>query len=198
MKKSVVLMGALLAAAALPGLAQAKDHATSASEQSSLEPSPSEWTGSHELLEYMGEISFFGPNMAGLPPLGPDGITMIGRVEGGTAVGPVLNGEILPAGEDWALIRPDGSLVIDVQLLLKTDDGAYIRIHYEGRWKGENETRQAIIKGEAVEPTDYYLRSAPLFETTDPRYEYLNNVIAVGYGRVERGAGATWRIYRVK
>lgn len=162
------------------------------------DPSPSEWSGSKDTLEYLGEVSFGGPNLAGLPPLGPEGVTMIGRVDGGTATGPILNGEIMPVGEDWAIIKPDGNLRIDVKLLLKTRDGAYIKIRYEGRWQGTDETRKAIISGKEVAPTAYYLRSAPFFETTDPRYSYLNNIVAVGFGRVERGAGATMRIYRVR
>lgn len=162
------------------------------------DPSPSEWSGSKDALEYLGEVSFGGPNLAGLPPLGPEGVTMIGRVDGGTATGPVLNGEIMPVGEDWAVIKPDGNLRIDVKLLLKTRDGAYIKIRYEGRWQGTDATRKDIILGKEVAPTAYYLRSAPFFETTDPRYAYLNNVVAIGFGRVERGAGATMRIYRVR
>ena len=186
MKKAAICISALLALC-VPQMSYAESA-----------PLPSEWSGSEDTLEYMGELSFFGPNLAGLPPLGPEGVTMIGRVDGGTATGPILNGEILPVGEDWALIRPDGNLSIDVKLLLKTEDGAYIKIRYEGRWKGTDDIRKAIIGGAKVAPTEYYLRSAPFFETTDPRYAYLNDVVAIGYGRVEQGAGATMRIYRVK
>jgi hypothetical protein len=161
-------------------------------------PAPSQWSGSTEVLEYLGELTFSGPNLTTVPPLGPEGKPMIGRVDGGRATGPVLQGEILPAGEDWAILRPDGSLDVNLKLLLKTDDGAYVKIRYEARWKGKDETRLKILSGQPVEPTEYYLRSAPFFETLDPRYAWLNNIIAVGYGRVERGAGVTMRIYRLK
>lgn len=160
-------------------------------------PSPSEWSGSAKVLQYLGQITFGGQNLTGLKPVGPDGTYMVGRIDSGTATGPVLHGQILPAGEDWALKTPDGSLHINVQLLLKTDDGALIRIHYKGRWKGSAALRKKIIGGKVISPTKYYLRVAPFFETMDPRYRWLNDVVAVGYGRVEGGVGVTMRIYKV-
>ena len=67
---------------------------------------------------------------------------------------------------DWALVRPDGTLKLDVRLLLRTDDGADVYMHYSG----------IGLDGGAR------LRTAPQFETGDERYAWLNAVQAVGTG----------------
>jgi hypothetical protein len=39
-----------------------------------------------------------------------------------------------------------------------------------------------IEKGEVVDPTSYYFRINPLFETANANYDWLNRVVAVGIG----------------
>jgi len=64
----------------------------------------------------------------------PNGVRTIMPVLGGTVRGPALNGKILPeAGADWALIRPDGSIVLDVRSVIKADNGDLIYTSYGGR-----------------------------------------------------------------
>ena len=41
---------------------------------------------------------------------------------------------------------------------------------------------ERIEKGEVVNPTSYYLRTNPLFETAAAKYDWLNRVVAVGIG----------------
>ena len=44
-------------------------------------------------------------------------------ITGGTFSGPKINGEVLPGGEDWQLVRPDGDTELYARYLMKTDDG---------------------------------------------------------------------------
>lgn len=149
-------------------------------------------------LEYMTQIQVAGPNLADLEPFSYTGRHLIGRILGGTAKGPVLNGEIMPVGEDWALLKPDGTLEVDVRTLLRTDDGALIHVYWEGLWHGSKQVMDRILAGQDVSPEEYYLRVTPRFETQSEKYYWLNNVIAIGYGKVNRGAGAIISIFRVK
>ena len=41
---------------------------------------------------------------------------------------------------------------------------------------------ERIQHGEAVDPAEYYFRSAPRFEAGDSRYAWLNRILAVGSG----------------
>jgi hypothetical protein len=43
------------------------------------------------------------------------GTRRIVYVTGGTVVGPKVNGEVLPGGGDWLVVRPDGTVVLDVR-----------------------------------------------------------------------------------
>jgi hypothetical protein len=38
------------------------------------------------------------------------------------------------------------------------------------------------LRGERVAPTEYYLRTAPFFETSAPSYSWLNTIVAVAVG----------------
>ena len=39
-----------------------------------------------------------------------------------------------------------------------------------------------VAAGEAVDPSAYYFRTTPRFETGDERYAWLNNAIAISSG----------------
>ncbi len=101
---------------------------------------------------------------------GPQGTRLILGVTGGTFEGPKLKGiiEQSPGGE-WATVREDGTMKADVRILLRTDDGASILMTYQG-----------IITNNDGQME---IRTAPLFETGDARYTWLNAVQAVGIGR---------------
>jgi hypothetical protein len=112
---------------------------------------------------------------------GPLGTRTIVPVTGGTFEGPRLKGSIadMPGG-DWVNVRADGSIRLDVRLVLKTDDGAAIYMTYSGIG--------------ARKDGAYALRTAPQFETGDERYSWLNNVQAVGIGSSGSGA-VTYEVY---
>ncbi len=53
-------------------------------------------------------------------------------VSGGTFDGPKLKGTVVGPGGDWIVRRPDGSSVLDVRIILQTDDNQKIYMTYRG------------------------------------------------------------------
>lgn len=124
----------------------------------------------------------------------PLGRRRIAAVTGGEFHGERLRGTVVgaPAG-DWLLQRSDGVTVLDVRLLLRTDDGEHIYMSYRGLRHGPADVMARLAAGESVDPATYYFRIAPVFETAANKYEWLNKVVAIGTGRRE----ATGPIYAV-
>jgi hypothetical protein len=120
----------------------------------------------------------------------PAGERRIIPVSGGSFVGERLRGEILPhAGSDLLLTRQDGSFQQDVRLALRTDDEAFILMTYRGVRTAPPEVSARIARGEPVDFSDYYLRTSPFFETSAPKYAWLNTIVSVGLGeRLPNGA----------
>jgi hypothetical protein len=106
----------------------------------------------------------------------------VGIVFGGRFEGERLSGEVLDGGSDWQSVRPDGSTLLDVRLILKTDTGDLIAMTYKGLRYGPPEIIERLEKGEVVDPASYYFRINPMFETSSAKYAWLNRVLAVGIG----------------
>ncbi len=121
-------------------------------------------------------------------PVGPTpkGVKMIYPVKGGSVKGPKINGELLPFGADWLMMRSDGAGEIDARITIKTDDGEFIHTWYRGILNVSPEIMQRALGGEAVDPSEYYFRTTPVFETGSEKYGWLNRIICVGVGRMER------------
>lgn len=117
-------------------------------------------------------------------------------VSGGFFEGERLSGRILPGGGDWAYTRPDAVLMLDVRLTLETHDGALIDLRYTGMRHGPAEVLAALARGEPVDPAAIYFRIQPRFETADPRYAWLNRILAVGVGE-RLPAGPRYSIHEV-
>ncbi|WP_137389820.1 DUF3237 domain-containing protein [Rhodoligotrophos defluvii] len=117
-------------------------------------------------------------------------------ITGGRFEGPRLKGEILPGGADSIFIEPDGMTKIDVRGVLRTDDGALIYMQYIGRRHGPAEVMARLARGENVDPSEYYFRTALTFETGDRRYAWLNGVVAVATGN-RPPQGPTYKVYRL-
>jgi hypothetical protein len=106
----------------------------------------------------------------------------VGVITGGRFEGERLRGKLLPGGSDWQSIRTDGTWMLDVRVVMETDDGHLIGMTYRGMRHGPPEVMDRIARGEAVSPYDYYLRAAPLFETASERYGWLNQMMTVAVG----------------
>jgi hypothetical protein len=111
----------------------------------------------------------------------PNAFRRIGLVQGGSFEGDRLSGEVV-SGNDWQSVRTDSCIKLDVRLVLKTTDGALIVMTYECLRAGPPEVMQRLDKGENVDPTSYYFRMNPMFETSSPKYDWMNRIITVGIG----------------
>src|SRR5438128_11143104 len=112
----------------------------------------------------------------------PHGARVIAPITGGTFEGPRLRGGVLPGGGDWTLLRSDGVLELDLRITLETDDGALIGVTSFGLRHGPPEVIAALARGESVDPSTYYFRTTPRFETGHPKYAFLNRLLAVSSG----------------
>jgi len=113
----------------------------------------------------------------------PAGHRRVFPVSGGSFTGERVRGSILPlSGSDLLLTRSDGSSQQDVRMILRTDDGALIVMTYRGVRHASREVNDRIARGEPVAASEYYLRTAPFFETASPAYAWLNKIVTVGVG----------------
>lgn len=126
----------------------------------------------------------------------PGAYRRIGVVAGGSFEGERLAGEVLDGGSDWQNVRNDGATTLDVRLVLKTTDEALIGMTYRGIRHGPPEVVTRIEKGEVVDPTSYYFRINPLFETASAEYDWLNRVVAIGLGH-RRADGPIYSVFEV-
>ena len=126
----------------------------------------------------------------------PKGIRKIVPILGGSFEGPDIRGTIIPGGYDWQLIRSDNVAEIEARYVLKTDDNALITIVNTGLRHGSQDVMQRMAIGEAVEPSEYYFRSVPVFETCEQRYEWLakNIFIATGIRRPSQVLIQVWKV----
>jgi hypothetical protein len=140
------------------------------------------------------EMSLYPIQEVGATPLGQRRVV---PVAGGTFEGERLRGVVLPhAGSDWLLQRQDGSFQQDVRLTLEAEDGTLILMSYRGVRHAPSEVSEALARGERVDPSRYYLRIAPFFETSGLRHAWLNHIVAVGMG--ERLAdGVRYEVFEV-
>lgn len=118
----------------------------------------------------------------------PAGARKIVTVRGGHFSGDRMRGRVMAGGSDWALSRADAALLLDVRLVLETDDGARLCMTYHGIRHGQPATMERLAAGERVDPHDYYFRIAARFETGEVRYDWLNRALFVGLGdRIDVG-----------
>src|SRR5262245_45319913 len=101
----------------------------------------------------------------------PHGTRVTFPITGGFFEGERLRGKVLRGGDDWTLKRSDGVIELDLRVTLETDDGARIHMTFEG------------IRDDGA-PAAPYFRTVPRFETAEPKYSFLNRLLAVGIGEI--------------
>jgi hypothetical protein len=127
----------------------------------------------------------------------PQGRRRIIGITGGRFSGERLAGRVLPGGADWQVIRADGVADLDARYTLETGDGALIYVRNRGYRHGPADVLKKLSLGEAVDPSLYYMRTTPSFETGDPRYSWLNRMVCVASG-ARRAAAVELDVYEVK
>jgi len=113
--------------------------------------------------------------------VGATGARVIGEITAARFEGDCFRASMLGrACADWAVVEPDGRILVDVRLTVRTDDGAVVLVCYHGR--GDQATG--------------VVHTAPRFETGDPRYAWLTRIQAVGKG-VFDDATLTYALHEV-
>jgi hypothetical protein len=126
----------------------------------------------------------------------PYGNRHIMYITGGTIEGPKIKGVVVPGGGDWLVIRPDRAVILDVRAVCRTDDDQIVYTLFRGVNIMSREVREKMAKGEEVDPSEYYFRITPVFETASEKYDWLNRIVAVGVGR-PTPTGVGYKIYAI-
>jgi len=116
----------------------------------------------------------------------------------GTFEGPRLRGSVEPGGMDWVQWREDGVMLIDVRLMLRTDDDGLIAMAYTGMTHAEPEVLERFRRRESYEFGEAYSRVTARFETRDERYNWLNRIVSVANGMRTTGDGPIYHVFEIR
>ena len=142
------------------------------------------------------EINLDLPQVVG-PVL--NGTRLISPFKDGLVKGNKLNGKILDGG-DWGLIIDSTTFKVDSRATLQMEDGTLIYITYSG-YSYASAKVAALIgagKGGELSPSDYYFRTNVNFETSSPKYSWLNYIAAIGVGSFPAAGKIVLRVYAIK
>jgi hypothetical protein len=115
----------------------------------------------------------------------PSGGRRFVAITGGRVSGRKLSGRILPGGADWQVIRSDGAADISARYVIEADSGAHVLVASDGVRHGPPDVLARLQRGDGVDPSLYYFRTAMRFETAEPSLGWLNRIIAVARGARE-------------
>ncbi len=99
---------------------------------------------------------------------------------GGEVQGPRLEGEILPGGADWQIVRTDGTIEVVARYTIKARSGALVYVQNEGLRVATPDVLKRMTAGELQPPDAYTFRTMPRFETAEPTLRWMERAIFVG------------------
>jgi hypothetical protein len=114
---------------------------------------------------------------------GPDGIPLNFSVTGGVVTGPRVKGKLNAMGGDYATLRTDGMLLLNVIATITTHDGALIDVRYNGFIDMGPDGYANFLAGKMA--TSAKIRTAPRFRTAHPDYLWLNRIQCFGIGEAD-------------
>jgi hypothetical protein len=82
---------------------------------------------------------------------------------------------------------------------LRTHDDALLHMTYGGRWITPANLRAEMADSARryqVDPSRYYFRTNPLFETGAAQYAWLNDIVCIGSGYLVEG-GIAYNVSRI-
>ena len=97
----------------------------------------------------------------------------------GELTGDGIHGTVLPGGVDSQVIRPDGTCELSARYGVKLDDGSSFFIQNDGIRTVPSEYREAVKRGEFIDPSLYYFCTRPTFEIYDQRLSWLYEKVYV-------------------
>ena len=137
---------------------------------------------------------------ASLGPLEDHGMTRAGHrrvvpIAAGRVTG-MFDAEILPGGADWQLVRPDGTVEIDTRYSARTAAGEFVHFRTSGVRSGPPDKLEALLRGEFVDPSEYYFRVTVRLETSAPRLAVLERSIFVA-SAIREADRVSYTAYRI-
>lgn len=103
----------------------------------------------------------------------PDGERLHIPITGGRVFGPRLTGRVLPGGSDWPVIAPDGTSRIEARYTIEAEDGTPIYVVNKGLRVSSDDVRTRLRSGETVDPSEFYMRAAPVFDAPSGPHRWL-------------------------
>jgi hypothetical protein len=104
---------------------------------------------------------------------------------------PAISGKV-EWGGDQALLREDDVGACDIRLAIHTDDRAVIHLSYRLQGYLGPGGVERVVSGEGRDrygtedrPYEIPIVTSPRFETTSSRYDWLNELQGIGFGRVQ-------------
>jgi hypothetical protein len=119
----------------------------------------------------------------------PAGYRRVIGITGGTVSGPALNGEVLPGGADWNVIRSDGAVHVLARYEILSDGGDVVSVINEGLGPGRDPG------ADPGEPWSCPTR--PSFETAAPALAWLNTGSFLGELQTGKPGEVTIAVHRV-
>ena len=98
----------------------------------------------------------------------PGGQRMVAEITSATVSGR-LSGSVAGGSADWFTMTAGGLILPDVRVAIQTDDRAVVLMRYSGRLR--------FVPGQ-----ESVAFIAPVFETGNRHYQWLNDIQAVGKG----------------
>lgn len=90
-------------------------------------------------------------------------------------------GSVASGGADWQTIGPNGTLDIDARYILELDTGS-VEVESRGLRHGPPDVLARLAKGETVDPSLYYFRTAMRFRSSAPALSRLNHILSISDG----------------
>lgn len=111
-------------------------------------------------------------------------------ITGGTVSG-AIDGEILPAGADFQLLRLDEPTDLVAKYAFETTSGSRVYVENRGIAVAPREINERVKEGRPVDTDEIYFRTVPSFETADEELAWLSETLFIGAASVQE---ATVRI----
>jgi hypothetical protein len=100
---------------------------------------------------------------------------------GGKITGPRLQGKVISnSGGDWALYRDDHTVQFSARYMLEAEDGTQIYMQNTGYRHAPPDVAARMEALEQVDPSEYYFRITPTFETPIGKHDWLTRTLIIG------------------
>lgn len=129
-----------------------------------------------------------------------EGPRVLAGITGGSVTGKIT-GKVLPIGGEFGVFLSATTYKIDVRAGIQANDGAIVYVRYSGYMSAADpQTLQKLFSpaGKDLDPSTYYWRTNPLFETASPQYAWLNKTVGVGFGSYNADGEVVYKIYAIQ